>query len=91
MSEPVEQTGTNWAVMDNMLNREHYSGGYMGDEGNHEDTEHKEGIIRIACSNINKNVWKKAHEEVADWFIHNCLDVLVLADADKPETNKFTH
>ncbi|ETV64499.1 hypothetical protein H257_18617 [Aphanomyces astaci] len=74
------RTDTDVAVQAEIRRREDFaSGTYIGDplHGRRQDNN-----IRIASTNINKQTWPKMHEEIANWFLANAIDVLFMADSD---------
>ncbi|KAE8998669.1 hypothetical protein PR002_g18672 [Phytophthora rubi] len=67
------------SILRGILQREHYSGDFIGDDVLEEETSSRS--IRICTTNINKNLRAKLSEEVADWFISHEMDIMVVSDA----------
>ncbi|KAE9282390.1 hypothetical protein PF001_g23333 [Phytophthora fragariae] len=67
------------SILRGILQREHYSGDFIGDDVLEEETSSRS--IRICTTNINKNLRAKLSEEVADWFISHEMDIMVVCDA----------
>ncbi|GMF64030.1 unnamed protein product [Phytophthora fragariaefolia] len=66
------------AVLKSILQREHYSGDYMGDDGLTEDDEGM--TIRICTTNINKGIHQKLRDELAGWGLAHKQDFIVVSD-----------
>lgn len=66
------------AVLATILRNEHFTGDYIGDGGLARQTQND--VVRIATVNINKNLKQKMDDEVLEWTIAHCIDVLVVSD-----------
>ncbi|GMF57757.1 unnamed protein product [Phytophthora fragariaefolia] len=66
------------AILISILERERYSGDYIGD--NITPTDEPGSDIRICTVNINKSLQRKMEDELAGWIIANGIDIAVVSD-----------